>query len=96
MTKHVFIISALQGENDEPDDRSENIREESMGGDDLSNTDDNITGIPIFYIKCQNPDAAFIHIEHNDRRFNDIILCLCYNQEKRMINQRLIQDWEAE
>ena len=43
----MFITLPLQGENDEPDHMSENMRENRIGEDDLSNTDDNITGIPI-------------------------------------------------
>ena len=55
----MFITLPLQGENDEPDDMSENIREDRIGEDDLSNTDDNITGIPMSHFKCQDPNAAF-------------------------------------
>ena len=47
----MFITSPLQGENDESDDMSENMREDRIGEDDLSNTDDNITGIPISHFK---------------------------------------------
>ena len=47
----MFITSPLQGENDEADHMSENMREDRIGEDDLSNTDDNITGIPISHFK---------------------------------------------
>ena len=41
---------------------SDNMKEDRIGEDDLSNTDDKITGIPISHLKWQDPNAAFMYI----------------------------------